>query len=117
MIDPKNPSFQDRRADVRLASDRKIDAVVVDQHEQPIAVLRGAQVVNVSAGGVMMESDRPADQGARIVVNLDSVGALGQRGRRFQLEALECVPARGQKHQIRCKLIDGAIPARLIYNW
>ena len=107
----------DRRADVRLASYKKIDAVRVDRHEQPVSVLRQAEVVNVSAGGVMLIGDQPVHQGARIVVNLNEAGSFRRGGRWFSLESLDCEPRGDQKYQIRCKVVQGAVPAELIYRW
>lgn len=117
MVDHKSDGIGNRRSDVRLASHKKIDAVVVDRYEQPIGVFQDAEIVNVSAGGMMMVTDRPADVGARILVNLDDAKAVHHGSQRFGLEALSCSPCQGHKHEIRCKLVAGAMPARLIYSW
>ena len=116
MSPQSNPNTPERRADVRLASGKKVDAAVVDQHEQPIALLRNAEVVNVSAGGMMIVSDTPAAPGSRMVINTQSNASLNRK-QRLSLESLECAPQNDQQHRIRCKLVQGHIPAKLIYNW
>lgn len=108
---------QDRRADVRLASLKKIDAVVVDRHHQPVGVSRYAHVVNVSAGGLMMISEQPIPRGSRVVVNVENPSSTHGDRQMLDLEALECLPQGDHKHRIRCRLVGGAMPARLIYSW
>lgn len=103
---------KDRREDIRLASYETVDAAVMDRHDQPVGVLRDAVVVNVSAGGLMLVSDASAEAGTRLEMRLD-----GARGTRIGLEAISSSPVGEKGHRICCKLVDGNMPARLIYNW
>ena len=117
MADQQNNEHVNRRSDVRLASDKTISVTIVDRYEQPIAVLPSAAVANVSAGGMMLVSDTPAPCGARIKVTLDQSKEMTGPGDRFYLEAIQCSPGRDNHHQINCKLVQGNIPAKLIYGW
>jgi hypothetical protein len=117
MSPQSNPNTPERRADVRLASGKKVEAAVVDQYEQPIALLRNAEVVNVSAGGMLLVSDTPAEPGTRMIINTQSTSNTAPSKQRLSLESLECAPPNDQQHRIRCKLVQGHIPAKLIYNW
>jgi len=117
MIDQRDNESVNRRSDVRLASNKTISVTIVDRYEQPIAVLPSAEVANVSAGGMMLVSDTPAPCGARIKVTLDQSKEMTGSGNQFYLEALRCSPGRDDHHQINCKLVQGNIPAKLIYGW
>ncbi len=113
----KNGSEEDRRADVRLASYKKIEAAVVDDHGQPIVVLRDAEVINVSAGGLLLVSDTPAEPGTRMTVKSGAGRSSDDGGAEIDLVSLECKPWREDQHRIRCKLADGHMPAQFIYGW
>lgn len=118
MSPQSKPNIQERRSDVRLASGKKIEAAVVDQFEQPIALLRNAEVVNVSAGGMLLVADTPAEPGTRMVINTQSTStATPTRKQQLSLEALACAPQKNQQHHIHCRLVKGHIPAKFIYNW
>ena len=107
----------DRRTSVRLASHQRVEAAVLDHHNQPISVLRDAEVVNVSAGGLMFLSDTPTQPGTKIVINLAGKYGSTVGEHRFSLTTLECTPSNEGRHKIRCELAEGAVPARFIYNW
>ncbi len=111
------PASKNRRADVRLASNMKINAAVMDQYDQPVRVLSDAQIVNVSAGGLMMNCDTPSAPGERMVVNMNNGNTSAARSGGFGVETLDCSPSSERKHWIRCRLVEGHIPASLIYNW
>ncbi len=107
----------ERRTDVRLASDKAVDVAIVDQYDQPVAVLGDAKAINVSAGGMMLLSQTPAHAGARLRVGLPTADQGRGMAQAFNLEALACHPQHDHQHTIHCKLVTGRIPARLIYNW
>lgn len=111
-----SPSIEDRRADIRLAGGGQVDAVVVDRFDQPLAVLDAPRVLNVSAGGLALASRTAVRPGAviRITVN----GAMSaDHANRVRLQAIECAAQSDRSQRIRCRLIQGAMPASLIYNW
>jgi len=118
MADKKCGTDEERRADVRLASGKKVDAVVVDRHGQPITLLREAEVLNISGGGLSLVSTDPVDAGDHVNINLPETSKLQRRViGAIKLGVLSCLPCDGNKHKIRCKLIDGGIPTNLIYGW
>lgn len=115
MTTPPTPS--NRRHDVRLASRKPVDAVIEDQHGQPIDVLKGAEVLNVSAGGLAMISDQPAVVGSQLKVIVDLAATQAQDDPPIRVSTLDCQPMRDHRYKIRCRLISGMMPARLIYGW
>lgn len=117
MIANSNGSDQNRRADVRLASGRKIDAVVLDQHAQPVILLRDTEATNVSAGGLMMLSEDSVELGTRVEVRVVAKGTNQAKARRFTVRTIACSPHGEQKHRIHCQVVQGAVPADLIYGW
>lgn len=108
---------QERRRDVRLAGGPKVDAILVDDNQYPVGVLRDAQVLNISAGGMAMISPIPTDRGVRIqVVWGQGRGPLTQR-EQVGVEVLDCSAWGGEQYKIRCRLVTGRMPAELIYGW
>ena len=110
-------AITERRSCVRLAGGGKIDAVLTDQFDQPIDVLRDAEVVNVSAGGLALISQSPAPVGARMKVILVDGDSSQRPKARCRVAALDCHELDDHRHKIRCQLVEGRIPAELIYGW
>jgi len=108
---------QERRHDVRLAAAGSIQAAVLDKHHQPIQVLHDAQVLNVSANELAITTTTPAKPGSRLTIRLADLHNQDVPPKAFELETLHCSPWHGGRHKIRCQLIKGHIPAKLIYNW
>lgn len=109
-----------RRQDVRLAGAGAVDAVVVDRYRQPIRVLEGARVVNVSAGGMALRTHAPVAAGSRIVVTVDGARPTRADERCVRLEAIASHEYEQQVEQsclVHCRLVEGRMPARLIYRW
>lgn len=118
MIQAQAQAIVERRADVRLASDKTIEAVVLDQHSQPIVVLRHVEVINVSAGGLLILSPTPVAMGVRLAVKLGDRSTRPALCQELSLIVLECTPSKDDRqYRIRCQLVQGSMPAELIYNW
>ena len=123
------PESEDRRQDVRLASRKAVEAVLVDRYDQPIEVLPGAQVLNVSARGLAILSDQPTDVGSQLKVIVNPPDApdtpdvphasplASHDAAPIRVEALDCRPYRDHHYKIRCRLVSGMMPAALIYGW
>lgn len=105
-------SGEDRRAYARVAGRGQVKAAVVDDAGQTCAVLSHAQVVNVSSGGLAFTSQVPAEVGARVNVR------VGEDGVKPFSVRIVGADRRGDGHcELRAQLIDGSIPACLMYDW
>ncbi len=107
----------DRRRDIRLAGYGPVDAVVVDRFNQPIRVLEGAYVVNVSAGGMALRTHAPLAAGSHVVVTLGDARPAQDGTGRVKLEAIGHHAAAHAGCVIHCRLTEGRMPARLICRW
>ncbi|MCC7408066.1 MAG: hypothetical protein IT442_08340 [Phycisphaeraceae bacterium] len=121
MTTANTQAIADRRQDKRLAGRAGlgfVQAVVIDAAQEPIAVLRQVELVNVSAGGLSFTTITPVPPGSRVMVSLaDASTKLADA--RVTLEALSQDPAVGQPDSrvTHCRLIQGRMPARLIHGW
>ena len=103
-------STKERRAAVRLAATGRVNAVVLDESNQVQQVLEDVRAINVSAGGLALKTRSTAPQGARVRVTVDNSPS-------FVVEALEQLPLRDGSSKIRCRLLEGRVPARLMHGW
>ena len=117
MTNDQNSFENDRRADVRLASGKNVDAVVLDRHAQPITLLRESNVDNVSAGGLSLVSNDSVEPGAHVQVTLADNRTDREGRRSLGLQAVACTAYGDRKHKIRFKLVAGSMPASLLYHW
>jgi hypothetical protein len=103
---------EDRRELPRVAGEGRLKAAVVDEFGQTREVLRHAQVVNVSGGGLAFTSEVSASVGATV-----SIRTPGLAGDPFRVRIVGS-SQRGDGHcELRAQLVDGAIPACLMYDW
>ena len=117
MRSKKNLLTEDQRKTPRLAADGPVRATVVDDHDQPLIVLRNVEVVNVSAGGLAFTT--PTAVTPSSVVNAFIGDETDQQfyPQRIRLEVLDCAPHDHRRYRVRCRLIEGSMPARLIADW
>jgi len=101
---------QERRKGVRIAGQGPIEAVVIDEHHQPIMRMAGAEVINVSGGGIAFSAATEAPVGATIQV-------VAAEGKPFEVRVLDCSDYLLNQRQMRCQLTSGSVPASLIYGW
>jgi hypothetical protein len=115
---PATQKPHERRRDLRLASAAKVNAVVIDGYKNPIDVLRQSELVNVSAGGLALATITPAQPGARVSIQVDDPNPVDpDRERTIFLETLDCATWLDGRKVIRCRLVEGRMPAKFIYNW
>jgi len=107
----------ERRQSVRVAGQGILEAVVIDQHGQPVQLLQGTQVRNVSSGGVAFTTSSKVDVGHHIKMKYIENEPSRESGSPFQVEAVEVVALPNQSYMIHCRLIEGTIPAKLVYSW
>ncbi len=108
---------EDRRRDMRLAGAGvgRLDAVVVNKFSQPIEILREPEVVDVSAGGLALAVSNATKVGH--AVRLGVMDAKHGVTDSITVETVDCRPWLDGKHLLRCKLVQGKMPASLIYGW
>ncbi len=102
----------DRRGSPRVAGEGLINAAVIDGFGQTRSVLRHAQVVNVSGGGLAFTSEVSAEVGVTVSIRTPQV-----RAEPFRVQIVGS-SQRGDGHcELRARLVEGAIPACLMYDW
>jgi len=102
----------DRRVVPRVAGKGSLAAAVIDEHGQPHSVLRHAQVVNVSGGGIAFTSENTAAIGE--TVNIDIGESLVKP---FSVRIVGAKQRGDGRSELRAQLVTGAIPACLVYDW
>ncbi len=102
----------DRRVSVRVAGQGQLKAAVVDEHGQIRSILRHAQVVNVSGGGLAFTSEVPAEVGETV-----SIRTPEARVNPFRVRIVGASRRGDGRCELRAELVEGAIPASLMYDW
>ncbi len=111
-MDQAREKPSNRRRDIRLAGGGQVDAVVLDELGYPTAMLDSAKVLNVSAGGIAIASKSKANAGEKIRVKVDAPATPA-----IVVKALDCSDLAGDRHRIRCQLVEGRMPGRMIHGW
>ncbi len=117
MIGQSNECHTNRRRYIRLAGEGALHAAVVDDNGQPLIVLREVEIINVSAGGLCVltpTSVAPASHVSAIVGQERNAEA---EHRKIRLECLECTQQHDKRYRVRFRLLEGAMPAQVIYQW
>lgn len=109
-----SPSWngENRRAVPRVAGKGSLNAAIIDDHGQPRTVLKHAEVVNVSGGGLAFTAENAAEVGE--MVNIRIAEPLGKP---FSVRIVGAKRRGDGRSELRAKLIYGAIPACLVYDW
>lgn len=109
-----SPSWngENRRAVPRVAGKGSLKAAVIDDHGQPRSVLRHAEVVNVSGGGLAFTAENAADVGETVNICIDE-----PLTKPFRVRIVGANRRGDGRSELRAQLIDGAIPACLVYDW
>ncbi len=110
------PNDDQRRAP-RFAAEGPVRATVMDDHDQPLIVLRDIEVVNVSAGGLAFTTPTAVTPSAVVSAFIGDDADSHQSPQRIRLEVLDCAPLGHRRFRVRCRLIEGSMPARLIADW
>jgi hypothetical protein len=103
---------QERRTDPRIAGRGELRAAVLDMYGQARKLLSHAEVVNVSGGGLAFTSTEACEIGDTV-----NIHTADQQARPFNV----CIVGASRRGDGRCelrgRLIDGAVPACLMYEW
>lgn len=103
---------EDRRAAPRVAGQGSLKASVVDEHGQTRSLLKHAQVVNVSGGGLAFTSEDSAAVGATVSIRTSEAQANP-----FRVRIVGANQRGDGRSELRAQLVEGAIPACLMYDW
>lgn len=107
----------ERRRFVRYQGSAHLVGQIKSQGE---TVGRDAQVkvLDISARGMAVLSTSEVDAGDTILVNISPQEAELAGGRTaFEFEVLQCTAWHDGRFKWRCQLIDGTLPATLVFSW
>lgn len=103
---------EDRRSAPRVAGQGSLRAAVIDAHGQASSILKEAQVVNVSGGGLAFTTTGAAPVGSKVNLRIGD-----GRAKPFDVRIVG-VKRRGDgRSELRAQLVQGSIPACLMYDW
>ena len=102
----------DRRAVPRVAGKGSLSAAIIDGHGQPRSVLRHAEVVNVSGGGIAFTSENNATVGETVHIHIGESWT-----KPFSVRIVGTKQRGDGRNELRAQLVTGAIPACLVYDW
>lgn len=102
----------ERRTSPRVAGQGELMAAVIDAHGQARKLLEQAQVVNVSGGGIAFTSTDACDVGDTVDIRTPS-----QQAKSFSVRIVGANRRGDGRSELRGKLISGAVPASLMYEW
>ncbi len=102
----------ERRDSPRVAGQGELRAAVMDAHSQTRRLLAQAQVVNVSGSGIAFTSADACELGDTIAIRTPQ-----QETRPFTIKIVGANRRGDGRSELRGRLIDGAIPACLMYGW
>ena len=108
--------FDERRKHIRLAGTGPVQAMEVDQYARALRELEAVKIVNVSAGGLAFEPATPVEPGARLEVHPSQLEGQGDP-QAVTVEVIESAEASEGRRMVRCKLIEGKMPAALLEQW
>jgi hypothetical protein len=109
-------SYDDRRSDVRLEGGGAVDAVVLDAHQFPVRTLQSPRVDNVSASGMaILTLSEGVEIGSRVRVTLAGTDAVEVPG--VVLEVMSVAAQPDGRFALHCRVLEGTVPAALIFRW
>ncbi len=116
MADANWKGHDERRNAVRVAGQGTLEAVIVDQHGQPVQVLQETQIRNVSSGGIAFTTTSRVDISHQIRIRY-----IEEESRKtdsvFQIEVVEYDELPNNCYMVHGRLVEGSIPARMVYSW
>jgi len=108
--------FDERRQHIRLAATGPVEVMEVDEHDRALRALEDVNVVNVSAGGLAFKTATTVEPGARLAVHATPLEGAGEPGAVI-VEVIEAGAGAGGGHMVRCRLVEGKMPAALLEQW
>ena len=103
---------QERRSTPRVAGQGELKAAIIDEHGQPRKILSQAQVVNVSGGGIAFTTADGCDIGSMVDVHVQD-----DQTHPFSIKIVGANRRGDGRSELRGQLVNGAVPASLMYGW
>lgn len=103
---------EDRRATPRVAADGDLIAAVIDEHGQSRRLLKHAHAVNVCGDGIAFTSADACEVGDTV-----SLRTADNTISAFSVQIVGASRRGDGRSELRGKLINGAVPACLMYGW
>ncbi len=104
---------RERRREVRLSRGASVSAVLLNRFDEETTTLRDVQVVNVSAEGLALATGTRVRPGSTLAVTMPRHdGGVC----RCKVRVLACTAAGNRTCTLHCVLVEGVMPAALIYN-
>ncbi|GAB4108074.1 MAG: hypothetical protein Kow00105_14030 [Phycisphaeraceae bacterium] len=103
---------RERRAEARVAGKGALEVAVLDQHGQVRKVMPGAEVINVSGGGVAFTASDSCDIGTLVQVRTKN-----QPVKPFRVQIVGTNRRGDGRSKLRGRLVSGSVPACLMYGW
>ena len=103
---------EDRRAAPRVAGDGDLCAAVIDEHGQSRKLLKQAQTVNVCGDGIAFTSADACEVGDTV-----SLRTPDNTAGPFRVQIVGASRRGDGRSELRGRLIEGAVPACLMYGW
>jgi PilZ domain len=107
-----NWNGHERRTSPRIAGRGDLEAAVVDAHGQARKLLEQAQVVNVSGGGIAFTSADACEIGDTVDIRIPR-----EQAKPFCVRIVGTNRRGDGRSELRGELINGAVPASLMYGW
>lgn len=102
----------ERRVCPRVAGQGELQAAVIDGHGQARRQLQHAQVVNVSGGGIAFTSMDDCRIGDTVSIRMPKAPAQP-----FSVRIVGANRRGDGRSELRGQLVQGAVPACLMYGW
>jgi len=91
----------------------RIEAVVIDEHRDPIETVPGLQALKVTSQGLDLTSDLPLILGSHLMVQVGDQHAPEAAAKRFEVEVVGCKKwIKG--HEFHARLVRGSVPEELL---
>lgn len=104
----------DRRNDIRLEGGGRIQAAIIDA--EPWRVLDDPVIENISVGGMAILTSTRVEAGSRVVV-WNAGGSPRDVASSVVLEVLDSADWQDGRRILRCRVVDGMVPASVIFCW
>lgn len=102
----------DRRNSPRVAGDGDLRAAVIDEHGQSRKLLKHAQAVNVCGDGIAFTSSDGCEVGDTV-----SLRTADNTVSAFRVQIVGASRRGDGRSELRGRLVQGAVPACLMYGW
>ncbi len=91
----------------------RIEAVVIDEHRQPVEQVPGIRALKASGQELALNADLPLLPGSHLLVQFGDRHAPGAARLRLEVEVVGCKKWM-TGHEVRTRLVEGTMPRELL---